>query len=169
MWFMANSEEHGTQWWIKNNKQQRIHAYYGSLEEYKAIPDWKHMDVSHNSETPVLLDHGYDENKEVELLTDAELQKAAAFRGGKYLWNDTWQCAQGHTFKASRRLILLGGHWCPDCFPFPYAHVPAEQQRPWAWDKEAKRNPFFAQLWAPLHAADEDNVYGSEVFEGWEK
>jgi hypothetical protein len=169
MWFMANSKEHGTQWWIKNNVTPRIHAYYGSLEAYKAIPDWKHFDVSHNSETPVLLDHGYDEKKNVDELTDKELQKAAAFRGGKYLGNDTWQCAQGHTFRASRRLILLGGHWCPDCFPYPYAHAPQAQQRPWAWDQEAKRNPFFAQLWSPLHEATEDNVYGPEVFEGWEK
>ena len=158
MRFMANSKEHGTQWWIKNNIEPRIHAYYGSLEEYKNIPDWKHFDVSHNSETPVLLDHGYDESKDVDSLTDAELQKAAEFRGGKYLGNDTWQCAQGHTFKASRRLILLGGHWCPDCFPMP-----------WAWDREAKRNPFFAQLWAPLHDPSEDNVYGPEIFDGWEK
>ncbi len=169
MRFMANSKEHGTQWWIKHNKQQRIAAYYGSLEAYKAIPDWKHFDVSHNSEEAVLLDHGYDESKDVDKLTDAELQKAAAFRGGKYLGNDTWQCAEGHTFKASRRLILLGGHWCPDCFPNPYAQLPKDQQRPWAWDREAKRNPFFAQLWAPLHDANEDNVYGPEVFDGWEK
>jgi hypothetical protein len=33
----------------------------------------------------------------------------------------------------------------------------------------AKENPFFAQLWAPLHDAKEDNIYGPEVFEGWEK
>jgi len=134
---------------------KRVSAYYGSLEAYKAIPDWKHFDVSHNSETPQLMDHGYDESKPVEQLTDAELQKAAAFRGGKYLGNDTWQCAEGHTFKASRRLILLGGHWCPDCMPFPYDQSP----KPWAWDKEAKRNPFFAQLWAPLHEPDKDNTY----------
>ena len=40
---------------------------------------------------------------------------------------------------------------------------------PWAWDREAKRNPFFAQLWAPLHDPSEDNVYGPEIFDGWEK
>jgi len=179
MWFMANSKEHGTQWWVKHfdhgtesemqKSRRRVAAYYGSMEAYRAIPDWAEMDLSHNSETPVLLDHGYDETKKVEELTDAELERAAAFRGGKYLGNETWQCAQGHTFKASRRLILLGGHWCPDCFPFPYAHVPEEQQRPWALDREAKRNPFFAQLWSPLHNADEDNIYGPEIFEGWEK
>ena len=69
-----------------------------------------------------MLDHGYDESKDVDALTDAELDKAAAFRGGKYLGNDTWQDANGNTFKAGRRLILLGGHWSPFDMPYPYAH-----------------------------------------------
>jgi nucleoside-diphosphate-sugar epimerase len=186
---MANSKEHGTQWWIKKLKdeslklkvEKRIAAYYGSLEAYQAIPDWKHSDVSHNSETPVLLDHGYDETKNVDDLTDAELQKAAAFRGGKYLGNDMWQDADGHTFKAGRRLILLGGHWSPFDMPCPYDKETLEKMNgklttihyplstiPWHWDEVAKKNPFFAQLWAPLHDASEDNVYGPEIFEGWE-
>ncbi len=179
MWFMANSKEHGTQWWIKNNKQQRISAYYGSLEAYKAIPDWAHFDVSHNSETPVLLDHGYDESKPMEELTLEDLQKAAAFRGGKCLskrfkqgnWDAMlkWEDAEGRTFEATPRLILLGGHWSPFDIPNPYADEPQEKQIPWHWDRVAKKNPFFAQLWAPLHDKNEDNIYGAEVFNGWEK
>lgn len=175
MCMLANSKEHGTQWWIKNNKQQRIAAYYGTLDAYKAIPDWKKMDLSHNSDTPVVMDHGWNEAKPIDELTNDELNKAAAFRGGKYLGNDEWECAQGHRFKASRRLILLGGHWCPECFPYPYTKELKldlgfpQYARPWAWDKEAKRNPFFAQLWSPLHEANEDNTYGPEVFDGWEK
>ena len=183
---MAMSEEHGTQWWIKSlqskdesqksKAQQRIRAYYGSLEAYEAIPDWEHMDLSHNSREAVLLDHGYDETKPLSELTLADMQQAAKFRGGKCLSKkmekgdlDTqleWECAQGHVFKASPRLILLGGHWCPECFPWPYAD---DNPRPWNWDREAKRNPFFAQLWTPLHDPKEDNTYGPEIFEGWEK
>ena len=52
---------------------------------------------------------------------------------------------------------------------YPYADEPKEKQVPWHWDRVAKQNPFFAQLWAPLHDADEDNIYGPEVFEGWER
>ena len=187
MYAMAMSKEHGTQWWIKNKVMSRIHAYYGSLEAYKAIPDWKDMDLSHNSDIAVHLDHGYDESKRPEQLTDAELQAAAAFRGGKLLTAERtdrdngllWQCAQGHTFKASARLILLGGHWCPECFPYPYEQGESKDDltqragipmgsRPWHWDAEAKRNPFFAQIWSPLHGKEEDNIYGSEIFDGWE-
>lgn len=105
------------------------------------------------------------------------MQRAAEFRGGKCLsttmtqgdWDTQleWQCAEGHRFMASPRLVLLGGHWCPECFPFPYADV--ENPRPWAWDAEARRNPFFAQLWSPLHDSDENNVFDHHVFDGWEK
>ncbi len=175
---MANKAVHGTQTWIKENNQLRISAYYGSLEQYRAIPDWKHMDLSHNSEEPVLLDHGYDENKPMSEFTIEDMQRAAQFRGGKCLsktmvkgdWDTQleWQCAEGHTFMASPRLILLGGHWCPECFPYPYADEPQEKQIPWHWDAEARRNPFFAQLWAPLHDKDEDNVYDAHIFDGWE-
>ena len=187
MYAMAMSEEHGTQWWIKHNKTQRISAYYGTLEAYKAIPDWQHTDLSHNSEEYVLLDHGYDEQKPKELFTLEDMQRAAAFRGGKCLttsenlpslqggdggrliWDTPleWECAEGHKFTATPRLVLLGGHWCPECMPYPYKGEP--NARPWQWDKIAKKNPFFAQLWAPLHDANEDNVYGPEVFDGWEK
>ena len=78
-----------------------------------------------------------------------------------------WECAEGHKFTATPRLVLLGGHWCEECMPYPYAGE--KNARPWQWDKVAKKNPFFAQLWAPLHDANEDNVYGPEVFDGWEK
>mgnify|MGYP002622560320 CR=1 FL=1 len=165
---MANKPVHGTQTWIKTGEQKRIAAYYGSLEKYKQIPDWQHSDLSHPSDKIVLLNHGYDESKQVDELTDKELEKAAEFRGGKYLGQDSWQCAQGHTFTASRRLILLGGHWCPDCFPYPYSDEPEHKQRPWQWDKEARRNPFFAQIWTPLHDKTEDNEYDSHLFDGWE-
>lgn len=177
MWFMANSHEHGTQWWIKNNKQLRINAYYGSLEAYKAIRPWSEMDLTEPTHDIKMLDHGYDETKPMSEFTIEDMQKAAAFRGGRCVsktmqkgdWDSklVWESACGHQFEASPRLILLGGHWDPIDMPFPYKGD--AEERPWHWDKVAKENPFFAQLWAPLHDANEDNVYTSEIFDGWEK
>lgn len=176
MAFMAYKKEHGTQRWIREQNPLRISAYYGSMEDYRAIPDWKHTDLSRPSDKAVILDHGYDEKKPMEEFTIEDMQKAAEFRGGKCLstsmkkgdWDTQleWQCAEGHTFKASPRLILLGGHWCPECFPYPYADEP--NPRPWQWDAEARRNPFFAQMWTPLHNPSSNNVYDAHVFDGWE-
>jgi nucleoside-diphosphate-sugar epimerase len=176
MWFMANYPVHGTQTWIRKNERLRISAYYGSREAYDAIPDWKDMDLTPPSAEAVLLDHGYDESRPMADFTLEDMRKAAAFRGGKCLsasmergdWDSPlqWECAEGHRFEASPRQVLLGGHWCPECFPYPYARE--QDARPWNWDAEARRNPFFAQLWDPLHDPSEDNVYGPEVFDGWE-
>lgn len=154
---LAHRKGLGTQDWIKTDNQERIKTYFGSMEAWRAIPDWKHADLSHPSEEAVLLDHGYDESKPMEAFTLEDMQKAAALRGGQCLsasmvqgdWDTPleWKCARGHVFKASPRLVLLGGHWCPDCFPWPYGEHP----RPWNWEDEARVNPFFAQIWAPLH------------------
>lgn len=177
MAWMANRPVHGTQTWIRRDDKLRIAAYYGSREAYGAIPEWPGMDLSHPSETAVRLDHGYDESKPMADFTLEDMQKAAAFRGGKCLsasmergdWDSPlqWECAEGHRFEASPRQVLLGGHWCPECFPYPYSWE--KDARPWHSDAEARRNPFFAQLWAPLHDPSEDNAFGPEIFDGWEK
>ena len=166
---MAYKKKWGTQWWIKHNEKQRISAYYGSLERYKAIPDWKHQDLSHPSETDIVrIDHGYDEQKPRSEWTIDDMRKTAEFRGGKCLSETMekgdfrtpleWECQFGHKFKASPVLVLEGGHWCPECLPTP-----------WNYDEIAKGNPFFAQVWKPLHGEDEHNTYGEEIFDGWEK
>lgn len=147
LWFVANKKKWGTQWWFKHNDQERIKAYYGGVENWKNIPDWKHLDLSEpaGQEHAVHIDHGYDETKPLESLTIEELQQAAAFRGGKLVsasYNGNpeeqleWECHKGHRFMASPKLILWGGHWCPDCL------LPK-------WDNEdmAAHSPFFAQIW----------------------
>ncbi len=59
-------------------------------------------------------------------VTDLEqLDAFASSRGGLCLSSDLlgekvahqWQCAQGHQFEASPRLLVVGGYWCPSCFP----------------------------------------------------
>ena len=166
---LANSKGTGTQDWIHTRNPQRIAAYYGSYEAWKAIPDWDKFDTSRpmdNPEKAIILDHGYDESKPLSELTLDDMKKAAEFRGGKCLSDSMktgdlstqieWECSEGHHFKASPALILLGGHWCPDCLPAP-----------WNYDKIAKNNPFFAQVWTPLHH-DEHNYYDEHIFDGWE-
>ncbi len=166
---MANKKKWGTQYWIKNNETQRIAAYYGTKEAWAAIKPWSEQDLSHPSEENIItIDHGYDESKPRSQWNIDDMRQAAEFRGGKCL-SDTmtvgdwqtpleWECQFGHKFTASPALVLLGGHWCPHCLPSP-----------WNYDEIAKGNPFFAQIWHPLHGKDEHNYYGEEIFDGWEK
>ena len=163
---IAYSPMYGTQSWVENNMKDRITAYYGSVEAYKAIGTWKDFEVVIPDKFEMsYLDHGYDETKPFDKLTIADMQKAAAFRGGecvsKKLGKDMytpikWKCACGHEFEMSPNLALKGGHWCPECLPMP-----------WKYDEIAKTNPFFAQVWYAHHDPSENNVYGDEIYFGY--
>lgn len=136
-------------------------AFYGSAEKRAAIGTWDDVELFHASEeNETYLNHGYDESKGLENLTLEDLQKAAAYRGGKCLAEAvpadiytpiTWECADGHVFKLSVNAVLQGGHWCPECY-----------ESTWHYADIAKKNPFYAQVWTPLHGDEDDYVIPME-------
>lgn len=154
--------EHGTRHFIQADMDDRIDAYWGSRAAWEKLPekvsdmpaftDWDHV---------VHIDHGYDESKPEEELSIEDMRGAAEFRGGKLLstqmctgdWRGKlrFRCAFGHEFEASPRLVLEGGHWCPVC-----------EAKSWNYGARAKVDPFFAQVWNPLHSSDEMREYPKE-------
>lgn len=138
--------KNGTMSWIKNKEMGKIQAFWGSLENWKNIKTWKDLELKDDSSNPIILNHGYDEGKDEDLLNIIDMKEAALFRGGRCLSNhmklgdlDTklkWSCGFSHKFYASPRLILKGGHWCKKC-----------EAPPWDYKKIAQINPFFAQVW----------------------
>ena len=157
--------EHGTRHWLKENMEDHIDAYWGSRKAWEAIPE-KYSDLEHfkDWDKVVPIDHGYDESKPESELDLADMQGAAKFRGGELLsetmetgdWKTKlrFRCAFGHEFEASPRLVLEGGHWCPEC-----------ERKSWNYGQRAKVDPFFAQVWNPLHDPDELREYPKEVTE----
>ena len=143
---VAKTRDLGTLNWIKRKDcEDKIRAFYGSREERAKIPSWENFDLTPPSKEYILLDHGYDEEKKEEELEIEDMRGAAEFRGGKCLSEEMtpgdldttleWECCYGHRFKASPRVVLKGGHWCPDCLPAP-----------WRYKEEAKHNKFIAQV-----------------------
>jgi nucleoside-diphosphate-sugar epimerase len=165
---MAYKKEQGAMDWIRTRNPLRIASFYGTVENWEAIPEWKNFDLTRPSAEAVHIDHGYDESKPTSELDLADMQQAAEFRGGKCLSNEMvkgnmagklqWECQFGHRFEASPALVLLGGHWCPECLP-----------PPWNYDRIAAGNQFFAQVWHPLHGTDENNFYDETIFDDWER
>ena len=161
--------------WIREGNEGRTNAFFGSKEQWEAIgEDWNNFDVwnknqvkghdynreiRHSYARKCRLSHGYNENKPMSELTLKDLQDAAAFRGGKCLAKDfkkgdwytkvEWECAEGHRFKASPYTVLKAGHWCPHCI----------QESHWDFDRLAKKNPFYAQVWYDSHDKKENAVY----------
>lgn len=157
--------EHGTLHFIEDNVEDHIDAYWGSKKRWEQLPD-KISEMQHFTDWDkvIHIDHGYDESKPESELDYEDMQKAAEYRGGKLLsesmvkgdWKTPleFECAFGHKFKASPRLILEGGHWCDVC-----------ERTSWNYGARAKVDKFFAQVWDPLHDPDEMREYPKIVSE----
>lgn len=158
--------EHGTLHFIENDMEEKISAYWGSKCKWKEIPESVHNLVRPKDFNQVIvLDHGYDEEKPKDRLELSDIREAAIFRGGKLDAISmepgdlstplTFTCAFSHTFNASPKLILEGGHWCPMC-----------ERESWNYGRRAMVDPFFAQVWEPLHDGEEPiKEYKKEVNE----
>ena len=149
--------ENGPLYWLENNIEGKVAAFFGTKEKWKEITDWAHFEIIKDS-PHIVLDHGYDENKTASELDLMDVQGAAIFRGGKCTsikmnkgdlsTKLEFECAYGHKFMASPRLILKTGHWCEAC-----------SAPPWRYDEIAKTNPFIAQVYYADHENNENNVY----------
>ena len=157
--------EHGTKHWLDNNMEDYIDAYWGSKKAWEALPKKaSEMEGFSDWNTVVHIDHGYDESKPESELDFEDMKSVSKFRGGKLLsetmetgnWTNKLQfeCAFGHKFEASPRLVLEGGHWCPEC-----------ERKSWNYGNRAKVDSFFAQVWKPLHEEDEIREYPKVVSE----
>ena len=123
----------GTQSWAKDD-EAKLNAYYGSREEYEKIVSWEQMrpepletdlEKARAAGQVADLPKGYDDTKSIYELSRDEIEKAAEFRGGKFLGPVSsigekgalfdWECENGHRFRSSLEYILLGGGWCPEC------------------------------------------------------
>ena len=158
-------DEHGTKHFIEDNVEDHIDAYWGSRKKWEEIPGkYSELQRFKDWDTVVPIDHGYDETKPERELDLDDVKHAAEFRGGSCLseemtrgdWKSklAFRCAFGHTFSASPRLILEGGHWCPEC-----------ERKSWNYGNRAKVDPFFAQVWNPLHDENELREYPKAVSE----
>ena len=140
---LAESEG-GSMYWMTNDDEPRIAAFFGSRDAWHGIAGWEKFKLEQPAKTPFDLDHGFDETKDKADWTVQDLHKAALFRGGEYLSGyvgdpfsqAVWRCALGHEFALSPNLMLAGGHWCPTCMTDPSCYR-----------EVAHRSPFFAQVW----------------------
>ncbi|MDL2228426.1 NAD(P)-dependent oxidoreductase [Odoribacter sp. OttesenSCG-928-L07] len=125
-WFMkriANSEGTGTLNWIKTNNEEKIAAYFGSLEEWKNIPSWDKLDKSHPSEECPDINYGQCFCKPTEEWDINDMREIASLRGGKCLSEEMikgdidtqllWENESHDQFYASPRYVLFGGYF-PD-------------------------------------------------------
>jgi nucleoside-diphosphate-sugar epimerase len=134
----------GTMAAVRDGRWDEVAAHYGSRQAWELIGDWDTFAPTAPSRTPVLLDHGYDESKPPCTWTTLDYIGAAVFRGGELLTEASvgdvatpliWRCALGHAFAGSPRLVLVAGHWCPEC-----------TRDTAGYESQAQLNPFLRQV-----------------------
>lgn len=171
-------DENAPRKWIKDGNEGKVKAYFGSVDNIECLPkNWDEYPVLCKGQLPdadidyaelkdvknverlgLILDHGYDESKPDSELDIEDMREAAKFRGGKCVSESMkkgdlytkleWECADGHRFKATPYTVLKAGHWCP-----------CSEPGKWDFDRQAKSNPFFAQVWYDTHAKGENTLY----------
>jgi len=163
--YKLTKTENGTGRFIEDNMEDLISIYWGSKEAYEAIPPLDQFTPYRDWDAVVHIDHGYDENKNEAELNLKDMKEAAKFRGGECLSNDmktgNWieklkfRCAFSHNFEASPLAVLKGGHWCSVC-----------EKESWNYHERAKVDPFFAQVWYPLHDKNEKGIKHQKLYTG---
>lgn len=154
---LAEGHRNSPRYWYLHAVEPRLQAFFGGRAAYEAIPGWHGEGAAVDARPNApwrRLDHGYDEGQ--ALLTLADLQGAAEYRGGRCLAEAyggdvytplPWECAFGHGFEASVVTVLHAGHWCPTC------------DTTWNGGLRARLSPYFAQVWYADHAVDEVYEY----------
>lgn len=171
---LLKDENSPTQWY-REGLEGRIIADFGSVGNYLNLPSsWDDFPLLCEGRNPFdkssidyaalrdqknakLLDHGFDEDKKDSQIGMDDLESAASSRGGKILTKDfakgdvyrpvVWQTNEGVVFKARPYTVLRAGHWEP------------LKEKEWDFDKKAKTNPFYAQVWYDSHSRDENYTY----------
>lgn len=167
-------DSNSPRYWYKNKEFGKIISAFGSVKNYENMPKkWSDFNLLKenkdfegnyinyeelkNINNAKLLNHGYNENKKDNEINIEDLKEAAEFRGGKLLSEKMenleikllWECSEGHKFEAKPITIIKAGHWCEKCF----------ENHTWSFDKLAKNNTFYAQVYYNSHDKNENMIY----------
>lgn len=156
-------------YWKAHRDTARMLAYFGGDANFDKLgKDWSNFPLLfegkdeqgnpidyqqlRDREHAPLVDIGYDPDKEVGY---KELRRIASMHGGKLISQkgglyDTleWENSDGQRFQMKGYTVAVG-HWWNPCYT-SYS---------WDWDRLAKKDRIYAQVWYDSHDRNEDNYY----------
>ena len=156
-------------YWKAHGDTARMLAYFGGEDKFDAIDkDWANFpllneyktengepldfDKLKDRDSALMVDNGYDPSKPVGY---KELKHIAEMHGGKLISKNgglydrlEWENSDGERFSA-RGYTVLAGHWWN----------PSYKDYCWDFDRLAKKDKIYAQIWYDSHDTNEDNFY----------
>ncbi|MBQ9495483.1 MAG: NAD-dependent epimerase/dehydratase family protein [Treponema sp.] len=163
-------------YWLSHGDNAKLTAFFGSADAYKNMTTtWSEFpllcegklsdgtSVNYESLKDVknarLLDYGFDFEKRDEEITLADLQNVAKMHGGECLASSfktgdvytpvKWKTQDAEIFSARPYSVLRAGHWVN----------PIYKDYVWDFDRLAKKDAIFAQIWYDTHSKDENFCY----------
>lgn len=156
-------------YWYKHNDEAKLLAYFGGISQYEKLgKKWDGFallkfgqgengcDVDYealrNPQNAVLPNIGYDPEQEITFDT---LKRVAELHGGRLLSADgaicdrlEWENSDGEKFCA-KGTTVLAGHWMN----------PSYKEYCWDFDRLAKTDKIYADVWYDSHDKEENNFY----------
>lgn len=158
-------------YWYNHGDEARLIAYFGGKDKYETIGNnWSkfmllkdctgngkdlasyNYDELKRRENAPLIDIGYNPTGEVTL---KDLKHIAELHGGKLLSKSgniydklDWVNSDGVQFSAKGYTVMCGHWWNPSYTEYC-----------WDFDRLAKTDKIYAELWYDSHDTDEDNYY----------
>lgn len=154
-------------YWYKHKDEAKMTAYFGGTGRYEKIGrDWSKfpllkdgkdtfgndIDYAQLKANKVLPNIGFDPDGEINYATLAHI---AQLHGGKLITSSgdvedrlEWENSDGEKFFA-KGTTVLAGHW----------HNPSYRNYCWDFDRLAKKDKIYADVWYDSHDVDEDNYY----------
>lgn len=156
-------------YWYKHNDEAKLTAYFKSKSDYEKLgKSWddfpllkynkgplnEELDYNslRNPQNAILVNIGYDPTEEATFDT---LKEIAKLHGGRLvsLSGDVsdrleWENSDGERFTAKGTTVLAGHWWNPSYVSYC-----------WDFDRLAKTDKIYADVWYDSHDRDEDNFY----------
>ncbi|MCM1441541.1 MAG: NAD(P)-dependent oxidoreductase, partial [Roseburia sp.] len=160
-------------YWAKHNDTARLNAYFGGRDKYESLPKkWEDFDLLCEGRAegeqvdyeklrtvPTTLDYGFDFGKADKDVSIEDLKSVAEAHGGKLLSQEftkgdmyaklEWQTQDGEKFTATPYTVLRAGHW----------YNPIYREYTWDFDRLAKKDRIWAQIWYDSHGREENRCY----------
>ena len=170
--------------WVKDNNEAKIKATYYDLETYNKLgTDWNKFNLFvegkdyfgndldfeklKSSEETTKLNYYYDNDKPLSEITIEDLKNVARAHGGDLLEETfttgdvyrkvKWINQDNEIFYARPFTVLKGGHWWNISY----------RELAWDFDRLAKKDKIYAQLWYLDHKKDENVKYYLDVNDGY--
>ena len=167
-------DDNAPYYWNAHKDEARMNAYFDGFEAYNSIPkswekfgvvskgklpDGSEVDYEELKNNPTRINHFFDIDKDMSLISIEDLDNVASARGGKLLTRDfktgdvyrklEWENSTGHRFIARPYTVLYCGHW----------HNVSYRRYAWDFDHQAKVDKMVASIWYDSHRQDENRYY----------